>query len=153
MRAAKKPTKKEIAKELRSLDCTRIHRIAAKCGVDANSFYDVINFVHNNATSVRINNKACDSVRRRSLDRDILKSKCENWNTDTMYWINEAKKEAKRGRDNYSKIMIEGNRHIYWASPVYQHSDYNKSRAMPNTERNREVMRVINNYLAKHGIN
>jgi hypothetical protein len=48
--------------------------------------------------------------------------------------------------------LIEGNNSIYWASPVYKHSDYNKSKALTNNERNREVIRAVNNYLAAKGI-
>ena len=153
MKAKKTPTKKEIAKELRSLECTRIHRIAARCGINAQKACEVYSWLECNSPSERIAIKACEIVRRRSLNRNIIKSKCESLKTDIFYWINEAKRDAKRGRDGYSKMFILGNNNIYWASPVYQHADYNKSRSMPINEKNIERMNVINRYLAKHGIN
>ena len=58
----------------------------------------------------------------------------------------------KLGMSADSKILIDGIEHIYWASPRYGLFDNNKSRAMPNTERNRKIMNLVNIYLAKHGI-
>lgn len=50
---------------------------------------------------------------------------------------------------NYKKILIEGNTHIYWAHPYYQHQDYNKSIWRKNTPENRAKMQIINNFLNK----
>lgn len=50
---------------------------------------------------------------------------------------------------NYKKILIEGNTHIYWAHPYYQHKDYNKSIWRKNTPENRVKMQIINNFLNK----
>lgn len=61
--------------------------------------------------------------------------------------IQYTKEQGKKGLNSYSKVLIEGNNSIYWASPVYKHSDYNKSRALENNEKNREVMRVVNTFL------
>ena len=49
----------------------------------------------------------------------------------------------------YPKILIEGNRHIYWADPIYKHKDYNKSIWRENTPANREKMNIINSFIAK----
>ena len=64
----------------------------------------------------------------------------------------EMSEQIKWGYSSYSKILIEGNTNIYWASPVYLHSDYNKSRAMENTPKNRKIMELVNKMLAKHNI-
>lgn len=53
-------------------------------------------------------------------------------------------------KSNYAKVLIEGNSNIYWAHPIYGHSDYNKSRALENTEANRLLAAKINAYLRKH---
>lgn len=45
---------------------------------------------------------------------------------------------------NYKKILIEGKTNIYFAHPHYQHSDYNKSIAMPNTPKNRKIAKELN---------
>lgn len=54
-----------------------------------------------------------------------------------------------RKKSNYFKIMIEGNKNIYLAHPVYKHSDYNKSIVMENTENNRKLMELVNKILLK----
>ena len=45
---------------------------------------------------------------------------------------------------NYGKIFIQGNKHIYYAHPYYQHYDYNKHRAMPNTPKHWKVAQGLN---------
>lgn len=54
---------------------------------------------------------------------------------------------------NYAKIFIEGNNHIYMAHPYYQHSDYNKWQAMPNTAKHRKVAAELNAKLIEAGVN
>lgn len=51
---------------------------------------------------------------------------------------------------SYDKVIIEGNRHLYLASPVYRHQDYNKSIFGANTEANRKRAALINSMLKKH---
>jgi hypothetical protein len=50
---------------------------------------------------------------------------------------------------NYYKVMIKGNRNIYYASPDYGHADYNKSRIWPNNEKGRKLMKLFNSILTK----
>jgi hypothetical protein len=45
---------------------------------------------------------------------------------------------------NYFKIMIEGNTNIYYAHPVYGHSDYNKSRLFPKNTQTLKLMQLFN---------
>lgn len=54
----------------------------------------------------------------------------------------------KAGR--YTKRLIVGNKHIYWASPVYGHKDYNKSIFADNTPRNRRKAELINRLIVKY---
>ena len=76
---AKKPTKKEIIAELRSLDCTRIHRIAAKCGIDANKEYRVKEFCKEHAPSKKLYYHISAIISTRGLDRFVCSfGKCEN---------------------------------------------------------------------------
>lgn len=149
---ANKPTKKQIIAELRSLDCTRIHRIAARCGVDAGKMYDVIDFIHNHAPSIKINQKLCDIVRKRDYIKNATLYAVKYKEPTIKRICREMKEQIKCGYSSYSKILIEGSESIFWASPVHLHSDYNKSGAMTNTERNRKIMTLVNNHLAKHGI-
>ena len=50
---------------------------------------------------------------------------------------------------NYEKIIIEGNKHLYIASPIFLHSDYNKGIFAENTPKNRRKAELINKLLEK----
>lgn len=50
---------------------------------------------------------------------------------------------------NYFKILIEGNTGIYYASPNYQHSDYNKSRVFDKNEKTLKLMKLFNKIVNK----
>ena len=63
--------------------------------------------------------------------------------------ISHAKVEMTEKRGRYSKILIFGDNNIYWASPIYQHADYNKSIAMPRTQKNEKLAYLINRILIK----
>ena len=41
---------------------------------------------------------------------------------------------------NYLKVLIEGNTGIYYASPVFKHRDYNKSRVFEKTTETLKLM-------------
>ena len=148
---AKKPTKKEIIEELRSLDCTRIHRIAARCGIDANNEYRVKEFCREHTPTKKLYNHISAIISTRGFDRFVCSyGKCEN-NTIRRICC-EMRAQIKSGMSADSKILIDGYENIFWASPVHLHKDYNKSIAMSNTERNRKIMNLVNSHLAKHGI-
>ena len=147
----KRPTKKQIVTELRSLDCTRIHRIAAKCGIDANKEYSVKEFCREHAPSKKLYYHISAIISTRGLNRFVCSfGKCENNLIRRIFC--EMRAQIKRGISADSKILIEGIEHIYWASPRYGLFDHNKSIAMPNTERNRKIMILVDTHLAKHGI-
>ena len=145
----KKITKKEIVAELKTLDCTRIHRIAAKCGIDANNPIKVSKFADMYVCE-RLQRKIFSIVNRRDEKRNYFKHSGKE--TTIQRIRREMNEQIKWGYSSYSKILIEGNTNIYWASSVYLHSDYNKSRAMENTPKNRKIMELVNKMLAKYNI-
>lgn len=57
--------------------------------------------------------------------------------------------EFYRKAGRYTKRLIIGNTHIYWASPAYGHSDYNKSIFGDNTAKIRRKAELINKLLDK----
>lgn len=57
--------------------------------------------------------------------------------------------EFYRRAGRYTKRLIIGHTHIYWASPAYGHSDYNKSIFGDNTAKNRRKAELINKLLDK----
>ena len=50
---------------------------------------------------------------------------------------------------NYFKVLIEGCTGIYYASPVYGHSDYNKTRVFDATPVNIRIMNLFNKIVMK----
>lgn len=138
---------KDIAKELKTLDTTRIHRIAKLCGVQVENQNLLYRWIIANAPNTKVE----DTAFRLAYHRDEAKLKIQHRMRDGRTRVQRvfahAREEKLSGRSPYSKMLIEGNKNIYWASPSYGHSDYNKSIAMENTEKNRAIMNVINRYL------
>jgi len=50
---------------------------------------------------------------------------------------------------SYFKTLIEGNTGIYYASPVYGHRDYNKSRIFDKNEKTLRLMELFNKIVNK----
>ena len=50
---------------------------------------------------------------------------------------------------NYFKVLIEGETGIYFAHPVHQHSDYNKSRVFEKNEKTLRLMDMFNSYFSR----
>lgn len=139
-------TKKEIKKVLRTFNTTQIFRVAAKSGIDTNRRKAVMCFIEENAPNKKCFNQAYSL----SYGAGDFKNEIRDWSLVNMPItdaIRLAKKQKLQGFSNYSKILIEGNKNIYWASPKYLHQDYNKNIAFKNTKRNREIAEKINNFL------
>ncbi len=49
----------------------------------------------------------------------------------------------------YFKKMIEGSTGIYYASPMYEHRDYNKTRLFDKSPRTLEIMEIFNKIVSK----
>ena len=62
--------------------------------------------------------------------------------------LKEIVRIMKKSRNtNYLKIFIQGNNHIYLASPIYEHRDYNKSIFCINTDHNWDICKKANNII------
>ena len=146
-----KITKKTLATELKRLDITRTYRIAKICGVNLKNKMDIYNWIKSNAPTEKVKNKAYEiafeSDRKKMVKNGLFKpSKPQN---RVLKTISHAKVEMTEKRGRYSKILIFGNTNIYWASPIYQHDDYNKSIAMPKNPKNEKLANLINGILIK----
>lgn len=146
-----KITKKTIATELKSLDITRTYRIAKICGVNVKNKMDIYNWIKSNAPTEKVKNKAYEiayeSDRKKMVKNGFfMPSKPNN---RVLATISHAKFEMTEKRGRYSKILIFGNTNIYWASPIYQHDDYNKSISMPKNPKNEKLAYLINRILIK----
>lgn len=81
------------------------------------------------------------------LKTDLDKKEHNSFNYIPMNFLECMKRNKNAG--TYKKILILGNKHIYWASPIFGHADYNKSIWRENTPENREKMNIINRFLNK----
>jgi hypothetical protein len=142
----KKVTKKEIAKVLRTQNVTNIFKLCANLCVDVDNKGEVMKFIKDNAPSQRVYSNAYKLSYGSNWFKNF-RAKETSVKMPIKDAIDFAKKHKKRGFDSYSKVLILGNKNIYWASPVYQHSDYNKSVAFPNTPKFRKIADLINKYL------
>ncbi len=50
---------------------------------------------------------------------------------------------------NYFKVLIEGNSGIYYAHPIHQHNDYNKSRIFDKNAETLKLMKLFNSIVNK----
>jgi len=131
---------------------TAIYALAKNANVDVSKSWDVFQFVLQSAKdSEAIRSKAFELLGYPSSNYRTLHKIVEflpNKEPKILQAIKYAKYQKQQGKSNYSKVLVIGNSNIYWASHDYGHSDYNKSIAMPNTPKNREVAKVINRYLS-----
>ena len=148
-------TKKEISKVLGSLDSTQIFKLAKKLGIDVDSKSNVYDFIKENAPNTKVRSKAhVLSYQAGSYKHYRCYRSASEFDTN-IWWkerISNAIRFAKRQKKDgdwgpYSKILFIGFNNIYWCSPVFGHTDYNKSIAFPNNEKNRYVAKVINKFL------
>ena len=138
-------TKKQIKTELRTLNPTKIFRIAKLAGVDVSNRANMYKFIIDNAPT----NKVFQSAFSLSYGANYAK-KCvfeKNTTSKISKVIRYAMQQKRAGYSPYSKILVVGDTNIYWCSPIYLHRDYNKSIAFENTEKNRKLALTINKYL------
>ena len=86
------------------------------------------------------------------LEKKQMRSHSNWYNKDyeQINWekLKEIVRVMKKSRNtNYLKIFIQGNNHIYLASPIYQHKDYNKSTFCLNTDHNWDICKKANNII------
>ena len=80
---------------------------------------------------------------KKKIDREIAKQYTTPANIyeRLRYLIAESKRTSGT---NYFKILIPGNSGVYYASPIYGHSDYNKIRVFELTPKTVKLMNVFN---------
>lgn len=138
-----KTTKKQIQAVLRTLNRTAIFKIAKQAGVNVTKRAEVCEFIRRYAPTKRISKWAYSIAyttdkKAYSVPAPVL---------PVANSIRFAKEQ--RTSSPYCKVLIKGNANVYWASPVYGHSDYNKSIAFPITEHSDKLIRLINNLIWK----
>lgn len=127
--------KKSVWSVLRTMDATQIFRLVHIIyggKVERKQVYD---FIREYAPSNRVYDAAykiaytgnCHQAEPMAMVCASIRFQKEN---EKHIAIQEFRNEIARGLDSYTKRPIMGKTHLYFASPVYQHSDYNKWRAM-----------------------
>ena len=127
--------KKDIKEAINSLDRTTICRAFKKetgrspKGVYG-AFYDVCGWAETYATSKRQRNALCDLFLRttaRPYTEEVYKGVHGHFEPLRLQRaVDELKFQIERGWDNYSKVPMVGRTNLYFCSPSYGHSDYNK---------------------------
>ena len=150
---AKKISKKEIIKTLRTYDTTKICKLYKRIfGVvpvetrsngswsftclDDGKVYD---WAKGFATSRKMDRRLFGLLGRAShhwkypyYDMDAVYSKHGYYEpTLKQRIVQELLKNCANPTSNYAKRPMYGHTHLYFCSPVYGHSDYNKWRAIP----------------------
>lgn len=140
-------TKKHIQETLRTLDRTAIFKLAKAKGVNVANRVDVMNFIKDYAPTQKVYKAAYNIAFYKRCNYNTAIDNAYTPLTTIGDVIHHAKAQKNEGWSNYTKILIEGNAHIYWAHPLYKHQDYNKSIAFENTPNNRMLAEKINRYL------
>lgn len=99
--------------------------------------------------------RGCEAALR-SEELRLAKRAYNKWANDSInYCTRFVDEQIADGtvNTNYVKVFVVGNNNIYGAHPFYQHSDYNKFRAMPNTAKHRAIANSLNAKLIAAGVN
>lgn len=148
----KKITKKEIQSTLRSLDRTRIHRLCKLMEGNCEKC-TVMSFIEKYAPTKKVYRKAYDLSYNRDCRRypflwDGYVGSSYKRIVDYML---ENIKLANEGSP-YAKVPMMGYTNLYFCSPDYGHSDYNKWRAI-GIAGNERFCETVMRYADKHIIN
>lgn len=127
-------TKKHIIEVLRSRDLTKIFQLVHIINGGKTNKNEVYEFVKKNAPSDKVVYdiwwKIFMNADRHFRTRDSRKE-MEYYHANALHEaVRHLREEIARGLDNYTKRPIMGHTHLYFASPVYGHSDYNKWRSV-----------------------
>ena len=108
-----------------------------------------IDFVHSfwmNCFKIKSTNFNWDIVEK--INDTLAQEGLETLGVKDQETISELLKlSADRKGTNYYKVLIEGHTGIYYAHPVYQHSDYNKTRIWDKTPYYLRVMSIFNDLI------
>lgn len=129
-------SKNEINSVLRSMDPTQIFRLVHIIYGGKVARSQVYDFIKDYSPNRKVWNKAWELSHSQKHAEE--RNDWSNPYKSIQFKIANAKHiaiqalrdEIARGLDSYTKRPIMGHTHLYFASPVYQHSDYNKWQVM-----------------------
>lgn len=130
-------SKKNIEAVLRTMDSTQIFRLCHIIyggKVDKSQVYHFVqefapsNRVADAAYAIAYIGKMADMA---LVDVEAINGFAFAHDNARHIVMQQFREELRRGFDNYTKRPVMGHTYLYWASPLYGHDDYNKSRALP----------------------
>lgn len=132
-----KITKQEIERVLRTLDSTQIFRLHHRLfgNVTEISVYNFIKKyaptkgVRASAGRLAYNTKNMDY--RQCVDNKVIRKHGIYHGNDLIEFVAYLKKQCADASSSYAKRPMLGNTHLYFCSPTFGHSDYNKVRSIP----------------------
>lgn len=129
----KKITKKEIREIVNKGTVTDIHRLFVKIHNGVHDRCGIYDLVKNFATSKRRARCAYTIAygEPRCVGSELYLGKHGYFKPLPRKRAHEFfEREKQRKRDNYTKVATIGHTWLYATSPIYRHSDYNKSRML-----------------------
>lgn len=130
-------SKKEIERTLRTMDSTKIFALCHRIYGRTNR-HEIYNFIHEFAPSQRVYYAAYKlayshkhDFRRNDIDTECVKRHGFYHGNLRQQVVDALKRECQDVTSNYAKRPMMGHTWLYFCSPVYGHSDYNKRRMIP----------------------
>lgn len=127
-------TKKEIESVLRSMNQTNIYKLYHRIYGEKPSEGRVWRFIREFAPTNKIRNSAVRLTERNEVRKSKLYGSGYDDFVERMpvsYAMKILRYYLNRKLDGYTKRPFMGFTYLYFCSPVYGHSDYNKSRCIP----------------------
>ena len=130
-------TKKEIQRILRTEDATQIFRLHYLIYGNVNRI-NIYRFIKQYAPSAGLRasarriayNMKNDDYRQR-IDDEVIRRHGIYHGNDLISLIDYVKRQCADPGSFYAKRPMMGYTHLYFCSPIYGHSDYNKVRSIP----------------------
>ena len=148
-------SKKNIETILRTQDATQIFRLFHQIHGMIPARSDVYHFIRNYAPSMRVYRQAYrlaysnkHSEERLQIEIACLKRHGFYKGNARQQVVDALKRECQDVTSNYAKRPMMGHTHLYFCSPVYGHSDYNKRR-MIAIEGNERFCELVIRYADK----
>lgn len=128
-------SKKYIQSILRKMDKTSIWKLVHNIYGGKTTGKQVADFINEFAPSDKVAREAYKIAymgnKYQATPMAIVRASIRFQHDNAKHYAIECLREnIARGLDSYTKRPIMGRTHLYFASPVYQHSDYNKWRSL-----------------------
>lgn len=124
-----KVTKKEIESVLRNGSVTEIIKVAKLNDYQIEGEHNVYDFILKYAPSNKSYKRATRLFTYRKCDKYDY-SKPSKFISKKVEIVSYLRDQLTGSHNNYTKLPFLGHTHLYFCSPVYGHSDYNKWRAI-----------------------